>query len=130
MIKRWLRLRARIGRRIDNLRRPLTLRRILIEMAALILLHFVLVQILARVRLLDHLLSPGPGATLALAATAFFLLLRIFLLVFGAGWFVARLWLWLSHPLSGVKPRRMMPLREFIPTPKPRYDPKADSSSP
>lgn len=130
MNKRRLRFRKRLEQHLDRLRRPPTLRRILVEMAVLIALHFVLVQILAHVRLLEHLLSPGPGALFALAVTTCFLLLRIFLVVFGVGWFAARLWLWLSHPLSGVKPRRLMPLREFTPTPKPRYDPKANLSAP
>lgn len=130
MIKRWLRFRKRLGQRLDRLRPPPPLRRILVEMAVLITLHFALVQILVRVSLLDHLLSPGPDAVFALAVTTCFLLLRIFLVVFGVGWFAARLWLWLSHPLSGVKPRRLMPLREFTPTPKPRYDPKANPSAP
>ena len=127
MIKRWHRLRDRIGRRIAKLRQPSRLRGIFIEMGVLIALHFALVQILARVRLLEHLLSPGPGATFALAVTTMFLLLRVFLIVFGAGWFVVRIWLWLSHPLSGVKPRRMMPVRDFTPTPKPRYQAGADT---
>jgi hypothetical protein len=77
---------------------PPTLRRIVLEFLALVTLHFVLLHLLARARLLEHLLAPGPSSRLALAATAFFLLLRLFLLVFGTGWLLARLWLWFSRP--------------------------------
>lgn len=74
------------------------LRRIVIEFVALCALHFVLLQILARAHVLEHLLAPGPGSRLALAITAAFLLLRLFLLVFAPGWLLARVWLWMTRP--------------------------------
>jgi hypothetical protein len=74
-------------------RAPPSLRRILVEAAVLFGLHVLLLQLLARVNVLEHLLSPGRDAMLALAVTAFFLLLRFFVVVFGLGWVAARLWL-------------------------------------
>lgn len=79
-------------------RRPPTLRRILLEGAALVAGHFVLLQILARVNLLEHLLAPGADSRFALGVTAAFLLLRVFLFVFAPGWLLARLWLWATRP--------------------------------
>ena len=70
-----------------------SLRRILIEAAVLVAVHFVLLQILARVNLLEHLLAPGADSRFALGVTAAFLLLRVFLFVFAPGWLLARLWL-------------------------------------
>lgn len=84
-------------------RPPPTLRRIVLEFLALIALHFALLQVLARARLLEHLLAPGPGSRVALAVTAAFLLLRLFLIVFGTGWLLARLWLWASRPRTGER---------------------------
>ena len=77
-------------------RPPPTLRRIVIEFAALAALHLILLHILARAHILEHLLAPGPGSRLALALTAAFFLLRLFLLLFGPGWLLARLWLWMT----------------------------------
>ena len=87
-------------RQLRRLRRlfPSRLRRILLEAATLLALHFALVQILARVHLLEHLLAPGPGSRFALVVTGIFLALRLFVLLLGPGWFLARLWLFLSHP--------------------------------
>ncbi len=79
-------------------RPPPTLRRIALEFLALAALHYALLHLLARARLLEHLLAPGPGSRIALAITAGFLLLRLFLIVFGVGWLAARLWLLLSRP--------------------------------
>jgi hypothetical protein len=81
-------------------RPPPTLRRILLEFAALALLHFALLEVLARVRVLDHLLAPGPGSRAALAVTAFFLLLRFFLLTLAPSWLAARLWLYFTRPAT------------------------------
>ena len=75
-------------------RRPPTLRRILIESSALVAVHYALLQILARVNLLEHLLAPGANSRFALFVTAAFLLLRVFVLVLTPGWLLARLWLW------------------------------------
>lgn len=92
---------------MKRLRRPPpTLRRILLEFAAVALLHLALLHVLARVRLLEHLLAPGPGSALALAATTMFLLLRMFLLLFGPGWLLARLWLWFTRPEAAPAPAR------------------------
>lgn len=70
-----------------------SLRRILIEAAVLVAVHFVLLQILARVNLLEHLLAPSADSHVALGVTAVFLLLRVFLFVFAPGWLLVRLWL-------------------------------------
>jgi hypothetical protein len=80
-------------------RRP-TLRRIIIELMLLVLLHFFAVQALARVRLLEHLLSPGPESRFAIGVTVAFLLLRGVLLLLAPGWFAARIWLWWTRPRS------------------------------
>lgn len=77
-----------------------SLRRILIEAATLVAVHFVLLQILARVNLLEHLLAPGADSRRALGVTAAFLLLRVFLFVFAPGWLMARLWLWATQPAA------------------------------
>lgn len=79
-------------------RRPPSLRRILIEAVVLVVVHAVLLHVLARVHLLEHLLAPGAGSLVALPVTAVFLLLRLFLLVFAPGWVIARLWLWATQP--------------------------------
>lgn len=79
-------------------RRPPSLRRILIEAAVLVLAHFALLQVLARVNLLEHLLAPGAGSRGALGITVVFLLLRGFLFVFAPGWVAVRLWLWATRP--------------------------------
>ena len=82
-------------------RRPPTLRRILIEAAVLIAVHFALLQLLARANLLEHLLAPGADSRVALGVTAAFLLLRVFVLVLTPGWLLARLWLWATPPANG-----------------------------
>ena len=89
-----------LERQLRRLRRlfPSSLRRILLEAVALLVLHFVLVKILARAHLLEHLLAPGPGSLFALAVTGVFLVLRLFVYLFAPGWFLARLWLFVSRP--------------------------------
>lgn len=85
------------------MKRPLpSLRRILVEIAVLVVAHFVLLQVLARVNLLEHLLAPGAGSRGALAITVVFLLLRGFLLVFAPGWVAVRLWLWATRPRAEI----------------------------
>jgi hypothetical protein len=74
-------------------RPPPSVRRILIDFAALVLIHAVALRLLAYARLMEHLLSPGAGSRWALTATVMFLLLRMFLLVLAPGWLLARLWL-------------------------------------
>lgn len=88
-------------------RPPPTLRRVLIEAAVLVAVHFVLLQILARVNLLEHLLAPGADSRFALVITAVFLLLRFFLLVCAPGWLLVRLWLW----ATATERRRTQPSR-------------------
>ena len=79
-------------------RRSPSLRRILVEAVSLVAVHFALLLLLARVNLLEHLLAPGAGSRFALAVTAVFLLLRLFLLVLAPGWLLARIWLWATRP--------------------------------
>jgi hypothetical protein len=81
---------------------PPTLKRILTETAVLLALHLVLMQVLARIHLLEHLLSPGPGSKVAIAVTTMFLLLRIFVIAILPGWFAARLWLFLTRERAPV----------------------------
>lgn len=83
---------------VRHLCTPPTLERILIETAVLLALHFALVFALARVRLLEHLLSPGPESGAALVVTAMFLVLRIFVIVLLPGWLIMRIWLFASRP--------------------------------
>jgi hypothetical protein len=73
------------------------LRRITIEAGGLVVLHAFLLHVLAKARLLEHLLAPGSHSGWAILATAAFLLLRVFLYVFGLGWVAARLWLWTTR---------------------------------
>lgn len=94
----------RFFNRNKSRRPPPTVRRILAEAGALVAIHFLLLHALARANVLHHLLSPGPDAMVALAITASFLLLRIFLLVFGLGWLAARLWLCWSRPSVEAAP--------------------------
>jgi len=79
-------------------RQPPTLLRIIVELAVVVLLECVLAYALAHIRLLDHLLSPGSDSQIALGATAAFLLLRMFVLLFAPGWFLSRLWLFFTRP--------------------------------
>lgn len=83
----------------------LILQRIALPLVILGTLHFVFVQILLRVRLLEHLLSPGPGSTVALIVTAIFLLFRFFLLVLAPGWFLARFWVWMTKRKPAADPQ-------------------------
>jgi H+/Cl- antiporter ClcA len=73
---------------------------ILIVSAGLIILHIVLLHVLAKARLLEHLLAPGSRSYWALAATVTFLLFRTLLYVVGPGWFLSRLWLRCTKPES------------------------------
>jgi hypothetical protein len=66
----------------------------MIEATSLVLLHVLLLHVLAKARLLEHLLAPGSHSYWAIFATAVFLLFRGFLYIFGLGWLAARLWLW------------------------------------
>ena len=77
--------------RVLSLRKPIT------TAVVLIVLELALSHLLARARLLEHLLAPGPGSTVALAVTAVFLLLRIVVILLLPGWLAAQLWLWLSE---------------------------------
>jgi hypothetical protein len=79
---------------------PPTWRRIVLEAAALVMLHFIAAQILARANLLEHLLSPGADSRLALGVTAMFMLLRAFTLVLAPGWVLARFWLFWTKPAT------------------------------
>lgn len=79
-------------------RPPVTPRRIVIELLMVVLLQLALAHALMHFRVLDHLLSPGRDSSIALGVTTAFLLLRMFVLLFAPGWFLARLWLWMSRP--------------------------------
>lgn len=79
-------------------RQPPGIVRIIVELAAVILLQFTLAHVLMHARLLDHLLAPGKDSGAALGVTTAFLLLRMFVLLFAPGWFLARLWLWRTRP--------------------------------
>jgi hypothetical protein len=75
--------------------RILSLTKPIVTATVLIILEIAFSHLLARARLLEHLLAPGPGSTLALAATVVFLLLRIVVILVLPGWSIAQLWLWL-----------------------------------
>jgi len=62
------------------------------EAIGLVFLHAVLLQVLAKAHLLEHLLAPGRNSFWPIVATASFLMLRTFLYVIGPGWLVCRLW--------------------------------------
>jgi hypothetical protein len=83
-------------------RPPPTFRRILAEAVVLMLLHEVAIRLLARWRLMEHLLSPGSQSRWAINATVMFLLLRMFLLVLAPGWVLARLWLRATRNRTGA----------------------------
>lgn len=78
-------------------RPPVTLVRIVVELIAIIVIQFALSYALMYFRVLDHLLSPGADSRIPLGITIVFLLLRMFVLLFAPGWFLARLWLWASR---------------------------------
>jgi len=82
-------------------RQPPTLRRILCEFIALLILQAMLARALSHMSILDHLLSPGAESRLALGLTACFLLLRMFVLLFSPAWLCVRLWLWATRPKAG-----------------------------
>ena len=75
------------------MKRPSALLRILFVSAGLVILHVVLLHVLAKARLLEHLLAPGSHSYWALTATVTFLVFRSLLYVVGPGWFICRLWL-------------------------------------
>ncbi|MFT3868966.1 MAG: hypothetical protein QM715_10960 [Nibricoccus sp.] len=74
-----------------------SLRRIVFEAAGLILLHYVLLQVLAKARWLEHLLAPGGDSFWPMVFTATFLCLRVFLYIFVPGFLAARIWLGLTR---------------------------------
>ncbi|MBK9991959.1 MAG: hypothetical protein IPP19_14860 [Verrucomicrobia bacterium] len=76
---------------------PPSLKRILLEACGLIILHGTLLLILAKARLLEHLLAPGSHSYWPIVATVTFLLLRTFLYVIGPGWLACRLWFWFAR---------------------------------
>ena len=76
------------------------LKRIVIQFALLVEPEWALAELLSRYQLLEHILSPGKESAFALVVAVSFMALRIFLLLFGVGWFLARLWLWASRPSS------------------------------
>lgn len=75
------------------MKKKASLKRIFIEVSVLVVVHAVLLNVLARARLLEHLLAPGSQSYWAIAATVAFLLPRIFLYLAGPGWLACRLWL-------------------------------------
>jgi hypothetical protein len=84
--------------------RSSSLPRILLEAGAVVVIHFVVLRVLARARLLEHLLAPGSQSYWAIAATAAFLLFRAFLYIFGPGWLLCRLWLCYTRTQDNAKP--------------------------
>lgn len=84
-----------------NLKCP-ELRRIVIQFTLLVVLQWALAELLSRYQLLEHILSPGKDSAVALVVAVLFMALRMFLLLFGVGWFLARLWLWASRPRNAL----------------------------
>lgn len=78
-------------------RPPPTLARIATEFVVLVLLQLGLSYALQHARVLEHLLSPGANSRIALGLTTAFLLLRMFVMLFAAGWLLARCWLWVTQ---------------------------------
>lgn len=76
---------------VPNLRHPLA------QIAALAVLHWLLLAALAWYRLPEHLLAPGTQSRLAIIASMIFLSFRLLLYVFGPGWLIASLWLQASR---------------------------------
>ncbi|MFT3783652.1 MAG: hypothetical protein QM790_16690 [Nibricoccus sp.] len=74
-----------------------TLSRILVEAVAVVILHAVFLQMLAKARLLEHLLAPGGNSFWAIAATVGFLAFRVFLYLLGPGLLLCRLWFWATR---------------------------------
>lgn len=74
------------------------LRRIVIQFALLVVLQWALAELLSHYPLLEHILSPGKDSAFALVVVGLFMALRMFLLLFGVGWLLARLWLWFTRP--------------------------------
>ena len=78
------------------MKKSMPLLRIFVRAVTLVALHVVLLNVLAKVRLLEHLLAPGSQSYWAIAVTVAFLLLRTFLYIVGPGWLVCCIWLWYS----------------------------------
>lgn len=72
--------------------------RLLIPFALMVALQWALAELFSRYQLLEHILSPGKESAVALVIAALFLVLRMLFLLFGLGWFLARIWLWGSRP--------------------------------
>ena len=75
-------------------RSPPTLRRIFTEAAAVVLLHWAGIHLMAKLRIMEHLLSPTGATRWALGGAVVFMLLRGFTLMLLPGWVLARVWLW------------------------------------
>lgn len=78
-------------------RSPPSLKRILVEAAILVLGHWILLETLSRLNVVEHLLAPGAGSRGALVVTTIFLLTRFVLLIIAPGWLLVRLWLWANR---------------------------------
>lgn len=74
-----------------------TVGRIALELAAMYALHFAASLVFVRLPALEAILSPGLGGRLALIAALGFFALRLFVLLFAPGWFLARLWIILTR---------------------------------
>jgi hypothetical protein len=74
-------------------RRTPTRRHILSERLVLVLLHAAAIRLMARYRLMEHLLSPGSQSQAAVGATLVVLMLRMLLFGLAPGWMLSRLWL-------------------------------------
>lgn len=75
------------------MRKPPTLVRILVEGAAVVLLHAGAHWGMVESQLLERVLSPTGDSALHVSAAACFLLLRLFVLLLLPGWVLARAWL-------------------------------------
>lgn len=81
-----------------RIRKPVSLKRIAVEFFAIVLLHTVMAEVLVRVHLVEHMLSPGQDSYYAICAAAFFMMVRGIVIVFSLGWLFARLWFYATRP--------------------------------
>ena len=87
-----------------HIRKPASLKRIAAEFLAIVLLHTVMAEVLVRVHLVEHMLSPGRDSYYAICVAAFFMMIRGIVIVLGSGWLLARLWLYATRS-SAIRER-------------------------
>ncbi|MBS0632903.1 MAG: hypothetical protein JSS11_13390 [Verrucomicrobia bacterium] len=83
--------------------RPIRLRQVVWISVSLILLHWLCAEVLVRVPLLEHLLSPGSDSLDALLMLGVFFALRAAVFLFLPAWIVVSLWFWWTQRSAPIR---------------------------